>query len=297
MEGATRRAHLIGTTSGSESTSHAILPIWLIVVEFPPKLLRRIGIVRFIYLQKHLGTILPSLFLTDIAASAWDRPRRGHIRQTTIHQLWRSAQAAPDTTFGDRRRLLLHGIENENRSHEPKTWPTTWQRNINFENSVEHTMALWKTPLRQDGKILKVEDKVQGTATPAADPAASLMNQRSKSNDKPEPWHTPSRWGDELQNLEEELQGAVIPVADPTDLPMDQSHIIHSTSMSEDKLRLSLEHYPMLKTLHANSNMESWSRPRRRKNIKVDFDTIHKAKISASSQSIQKIVACKMNTP
>ena len=43
-------------------------------------------------------------------------------------------------------------------------------------------------------KILKVEDKVQGTATLAVDPAASLMNQISKSNNKPEPWHTPSRW-------------------------------------------------------------------------------------------------------
>ena len=102
----------------------------------------------------------------------------------------------------------------------------------------------------------------------------------------PEPWHTPLRWGDELQDLEDELQGAVIPVADPTDLPMDQRHIIHATSMSVDRLSLSLEHYPMLKTLHANSNMESWSRQRRRKNIKVDCNTIHKAKSSASSQSI-----------
>ena len=148
--------------------------------------------VRLIYLQKNLGTIPPSFCLTDIAASAWDRPRRGHILQTTIHQLRRSAQAAPNTPFVDRRRLLLHGIENKNRSHEPKTWPTPWQRNIDFENSAEHTTALWKTPLRRDGKILKVENKVQVTATPAADPAAPLMKQRSKSNDNPEPWHTPS---------------------------------------------------------------------------------------------------------
>ena len=115
-----------------------------------------------------------------------------------------------------------------------------WQRNIDFGNLAEHTMALWKTPLRRDGKILKVKNKVQGTATPAADPAVSLMKQQSKSNDNPEPWHTPSRWGDELQDFEDELQGAVIPVADPTYLPMDQSHIIHSTSMSVDKLSLSL---------------------------------------------------------
>ena len=134
-----------------------------------------------------------------------------------------------------------------------------------------------------------MEDKVQGTVTPAADPAASLMNQRSKSNNKPEPWHTPLRWGDELHDLEDELQGAVIPVDDPTDLPMDQSHIIHSTSMSVDKLSLSLEHYPMLKNLHTNSNMASWYRPRRLQNIKVECDTTHKAKSNTSSQSIQKL--------
>ena len=85
-------------------------------------------------------------------------------------------------------------------------------------------------------------------------------------------------------------------MADPIDLTMDQSHSIHSTPMSVDKLSLSLEHYSMFKTLHANSNMESWYRPGRRKNIKVDCDTIHKAKSSASSQSIRKSVACKMNT-
>ena len=79
------------------------------------------------------------------------------------------------------------------------------------------------------------------------------MNQRSKLDDKLEPWHTPSRWGDELHDLEDKLQGDVIPAADPAYLPMDQSHIIHSTSMSEGKLSLSLEHYPMLKPLHTNS--------------------------------------------
>ena len=42
MEGATRRSNLTGTTSGSNSTSHAILLSWLIVCRFsPPKLLRK----------------------------------------------------------------------------------------------------------------------------------------------------------------------------------------------------------------------------------------------------------------
>ena len=96
--------------------------------------------------------------------------------------------------------------------------------------------------------------------------------------------------------MEKEIQEDVIPMVDPTDLTMDQNHSINSIPMSVDKLSLSLEYYPRLKNLHANSNMESWSRPRRRKNIKVDCNTIHKAKSSASSQSIRKIGACKMNT-
>ena len=42
MKGTTRRAHLVGTTSGSNSTSHAILLSWPIVCRFPPpKLLRK----------------------------------------------------------------------------------------------------------------------------------------------------------------------------------------------------------------------------------------------------------------
>ena len=173
MEGATRRAHLIGTSSGSEFKSHAILPTWLIVVGFFPKLMRRIGMVRFIYLRRHLGTIPPSFFLTDTATLAWDRQRQGHIRQSTICQLRRSAQGAPVTPFGDRRRLPLQDLGDENQSDEPKPWPTPWQRNIDLGNSAEPTTATWKTPLRRDGKTYKAKD--QGTATSAAKPSASIM--------------------------------------------------------------------------------------------------------------------------
>ena len=42
--------------------------------------------------------------------------------------------------------------------------------------------------------------------------------------------------------------------------------------------------------------MASWYRPRRRKNIKVKRAKLYKAKSSASSQSIRKIVACKTNS-
>ena len=70
-------------------------------------------------------------------------------------------------------------------------------------------------PLRKHAKILNVEDKVQGDATPAADPVASTMNQSFKSDYKPTTWHTPSRQGDELHDLEDKFQGAVITAADP----------------------------------------------------------------------------------
>ena len=188
MEGATRRAHLVGTSSSSEFKSHAILPTWLIVVGFSPKLLRRIIMVRFIYLRRHLGTIPPSFFLTDTDTSACDRPRRGHIRQSTIRQLRRSVQGAPVTPFGDQRRLLLQDLGDENRSDEPKPCPTPWQRNIDFGNSAEQITAPWKTPLRRDGKIYKSKNKDQGTATSAADPAASLIEKIFKSKNS-EPWH------------------------------------------------------------------------------------------------------------
>ena len=162
--------------------------------------------------------------------------------------------------------MLLQDLGDEDRSDKPKTWPTPWQRNIDFGNSAEQTTALWKTPLRRDGKIFKTKNKDQGTATSAADPADSLMKKRMKSDNNSEPWHTPSRWG--VQDLENEIQEDMIPMSEPTDLTMDQSHSIHSTPMSVDKISLSLEHYPRLKNLHANSNMESWSRPRRRKKLR-----------------------------
>ena len=54
-----------------------------------------------------------------------------------------------------------------------------------------------------------------------------------------------------LQIVEVDVQRAMILAADPADLPMYQSHIIHSPSMIE--CRLSIEHYPMLKPLHTNS--------------------------------------------
>ena len=85
----------------------------------------------------------------------------------------------------------------------------------------------------------------------------------------------------------------MIPEAYPADLPMDQRHIIHTPYMSE--CRLSIMPYPILKPPPTNSKMASWSRPRRGKIIKVKRAKLDKAKRSASSQSIRKIMACKMN--
>ena len=139
-----------------------------------------------------------------------------------------------------------------------------------------------------------MEDKVQGAATPEANPYALLMDQSSKSEDsKPAPWHTSSRWGEESLNLEDEFQGAVIPASDPAALSMDQSHIIHSPSMSE--CRLSILQHPILKPPPTNSKMPSLSRPIRGQIIKANRAKLDKAKHSASSQSIRKIMACKMN--
>ena len=141
MEGATRRSHLVGTTSGSKSTSHAILSSLLIVCRFFPRSFYvSLGMVRFTYLRKHLGTIPPSIHLTDIAASAWDQPRRGHLIQPTISHLWRSAQAVTATIFVDQRRPLLPSTANENRSYKPAPWPTPSRRSKDL-SKLEDAMS------------------------------------------------------------------------------------------------------------------------------------------------------------
>ena len=87
---------------------------------------------RFTFLRKHLGAIPPSILLTNIAASAWDRPIRGHLKQTTICQLRRSSQAVPTALFGDRRLPLLPSAANKNRSYKPAPWPTPLRRSKYF---------------------------------------------------------------------------------------------------------------------------------------------------------------------
>ena len=150
-------------------------------------------------MQKHLGTIPPSFFLTAIAASAWDRPRRGHLRQTTIRKLGRSAQAVPTTPFGGWRQPILPYTANENWIHKPMPCPTPLQRIKDLYHLEEHKSKSWKTPLQRSEDFLNLEDKFQGATIPEADPDTLLRDHISKSEDyKLAPWHTPSRWGEEL---------------------------------------------------------------------------------------------------
>ena len=105
--------------------------------------------VRFTYLRKHLGAIPPSIHLADTASSAWNRLRRGNLRQPTISQLWRSAQAVPATPFGDQRRPLLPSTANENRSYTTSPWPTPLRRSkesskLEDERKVLHDSRCWR---------------------------------------------------------------------------------------------------------------------------------------------------------
>ena len=148
------------------------------------------GMVRFTYLWKHLGTIPPSILLTNIAALEWDWQIKRHLRQTTICQLRRSAQVVPATHFGDRRRPLIPSTANENRSHKPTLWPTPLQRSKDFYKLEDHKPVPWHTPLRRGEEFLNLEGEVQGATIPEADPAALSMDQSSISEDyKPAPWH------------------------------------------------------------------------------------------------------------
>ena len=85
--------------------------------------------VCFTLLRKHLGMTPPSIHLTDITASAWNRRRRGRLRRPTISQLQRPAQAVPATPFGDWRRPLVPSTANDNQNYRPSPWPTLLCRN------------------------------------------------------------------------------------------------------------------------------------------------------------------------
>ena len=151
---------------------------WLFVGSPSQRFYVSLGMLRFTYFRKHLGKIPPSILLTDIDASAWDRPRRGNLRQSTICQLRRSAQAVPTTPFGDRRCPLLPSTANENWSYKPVPWPTPSWRSKDFSKLEDYKPAPWHTPPWRGEEFLNLEGEFQGAAIPAADPAALFMDQR-----------------------------------------------------------------------------------------------------------------------
>ena len=83
--------------------------------------------VRYVLLRKRLGMI-PTIFLVpDATASAWNWPRRGHLRPMTIFQLWRPAKPDPVVPFVDQCLPLLPLPLNRNRHSQPAPWSTPSQ--------------------------------------------------------------------------------------------------------------------------------------------------------------------------
>ena len=83
-----------------------------------------LGMARFTLLRKHLRTIPPNIFITNIAASAWDKPQHRHLWYMRTHQLRRPTQPVPAAPFGDWRLPLLPPPTNENRHSKPAPWHT-----------------------------------------------------------------------------------------------------------------------------------------------------------------------------
>ena len=125
VEGESGRSHLFGTASGSDLLSHAILLGQLIVIRFYHKIFYIwLGMLRYVLLRKHLGTILLIVLVPNVTASSWNRSRRGYLWPTKICHLWRPAKPYPIVSFGDRRLLLLYLLSNGNRNYQLAPWST-----------------------------------------------------------------------------------------------------------------------------------------------------------------------------
>ena len=116
-----------------------------------------LGMVRYRLLQKYLRTLPPIVLIANIAALAWNQPRQGHLRHTTIYQLRRPAQPVPATPSVYRRLPVLPPTTNGNRHSKP---------------------APLLTPLRRSEYFFDTERDYQGGEIPAADPAASFGDHR-----------------------------------------------------------------------------------------------------------------------
>ena len=142
MEVATGRAHLVGTTSGSNSTSHATLSSWLIVCSFTPtKLLRKPWYGAF-----HLFAKTPRGNPTEYPTHQHRCLGMGSAEKRKYHTnnnppAAEVSQAVPATPFGDQRCPLLPSTENENRSYKLAPWPTPSRRSKDFYKLEDYKSA------------------------------------------------------------------------------------------------------------------------------------------------------------
>ena len=101
VEGAFKRSHLVGTASGSDSSSHTILSGWLIFIAFFfRRLYVSLGMVRFTLLQKTSG------WSHQISSSPTSLPRHGIDHDKGILGTWQ-----PTSCGGLRNHYLLHPLE------------------------------------------------------------------------------------------------------------------------------------------------------------------------------------------
>ena len=104
---------------------------------FPQKLYLGLGMVRYILLRKHLGTILSIFPIPDDTASTWNWPQRWHIWLPTIWQLRRPEKQVPFAPFVDWGLSLL-------------PFPQTETGTLNRRNGSRHCNSEKTPPTRKE---------------------------------------------------------------------------------------------------------------------------------------------------
>ena len=124
-EGESRISHLVGTASGYDLPSHSISLGSPIVTGFSLKSFYiGLGMARCVLLHKHLGTTPYIVPIPENTALAWNKPRQGHLRPTTIFQLWITAKPDPVEPFRDQHPPLLPLPSNGKRHSQLAPWHT-----------------------------------------------------------------------------------------------------------------------------------------------------------------------------
>ena len=168
VEGASGRADLVGRTSGSNSTSHAILLSWLIVCRFsPPKLLHN--------------------------------PRYG------VFHLFAKTPRDDPTEYHPHRHLCLGMGSSKTRTSQtnnnlPAAEVCASSTRYSFRRLAPPSTPLYrkrKSELQTGAMAYAIATEQRLLAISAADPTAFFMDQDSKTKDhKLAPWHTPLRRGE-----------------------------------------------------------------------------------------------------